>query len=310
MQEQDGNKVLGYLAELAREISQGEYDRAQEVFKLTSGSNSHAEIQDLAEAIGLMLVQVEAREFHLEKLIEELKQTNEQLEITLGKVRLLENIKNAVTKFVPQRVTRLIEANPEAPDLSKQEQDVSVLFLDVAGYTRMSEESDFERMNYLLERYFSEFLDVIHDHGGDINETAGDGLMILFQDPDRSSHALNACSTALGIQDGVSRINGEERTRLEPITVNIGINSGQCLVGSTRFEGVSGTRWTYTASGPVTNMAARIGALAANGKILIGEETHRRVKNRFSTEETGTHALKNIRKPVQVFELVPAVGSN
>ena len=309
MQERDGDKVLQHLADLAREISRGDYDRAQEVFKLTSGSNAHAEIQDLAEAIGLMLVQVEAREFHLETLIEELKQTNEQLEITLGKVRLLENIQNAMTKFVPQRVTRLIEANPEAPDLSKQEQDVSVLFLDVAGYTRMSEELDFEGMNYLLERYFSEFIDVIHDHGGDINETAGDGLMIIFQDPDPLTHAANACGTALGVRERVSRINGEERMRLEPITVNIGINSGQCLVGSTRFEGVSGTRWTYTASGPVTNMAARIGALAANGKILIGEETHRRVGNRFSTREAGTHALKNIRKPVRVFELVAGLGS-
>ena len=67
-----------------------------------------------------------------------------------------------------------------------------MLFLDVAGYTRMSETVDSERMNYLLERYFSSFIDDIYRNSGDINETAGDGLMIIFQGDETVAHAASA----------------------------------------------------------------------------------------------------------------------
>ena len=66
----------------------------------------------------------------------------------------------------------------------RRERDVSVLFLDISGYTRLSEQIAPERLNALVERYFSTFLDRIQQAGGDINETAGDGFMAIFQDTD------------------------------------------------------------------------------------------------------------------------------
>ena len=98
----------------------------------------------------------------------------------LGELR---RIKDHFAKFVPEAVKRLVTANPETPDLAKRECDVSVLFLDISGYTRLSERLAPARLNTLVEHYFSTFLDRIHDAGGDINETAGDGFMAIFQDP-------------------------------------------------------------------------------------------------------------------------------
>lgn len=299
----DLRQVVDRLVGLSREISQGNYDRAQEMFDLTAGQSHDPLIQELAESFGMMIVQVEGREFRLEQLIEELQETNQQLERTLRKVKLLENIKAHLGKFVPEQVKSLIDANPEAPDLEKRQKDVTILFLDIAGYTRMSEQVSQAEMNYLIERYFSAFLDDIHTNQGDINETAGDGLMIIFQDDDRAVHALNAARTAVSIQSKVVEINARESDRHQAVAVNIGINSGLCSVGSTRFEGVSGTRWTYTASGSATNMAARLGALAKNGQIFIGEETNNRVVESFPTADAGQHELKNVSQPVQVYEL-------
>ena len=85
---------------------------------------------------------------------------------------------------MPEAVKRLVAENPEAPELAKRECDVSVLFLDISGYTRLSEQLPPETLNSLVERYFSTFLDRIHEAGGDINETAGDGFMAIFQDAD------------------------------------------------------------------------------------------------------------------------------
>ncbi|MEE3335433.1 MAG: adenylate/guanylate cyclase domain-containing protein, partial [Candidatus Latescibacterota bacterium] len=78
---------------------------------------------------------------------------------------------------------RLATADPDAPELStKVERDVSVLMLDVSGYSRLSEQLPTTQLNDLVEQYFSAFLDRIREADGDINETAGDGFMALFMD--------------------------------------------------------------------------------------------------------------------------------
>src|SRR5678816_1223886 len=92
-----------------------------------------------------------------------------------------DSVKQSLDRFVPETVRRAIEANPDAPGLAKQAKDVTVLFLDIEGYTRLSEELPRPALNALVERYFSLFLTTIRAEEGDINETAGDGLMIIFQ---------------------------------------------------------------------------------------------------------------------------------
>lgn len=299
-----GEKLVKYLIDLSKDVAKGRYDRADEVFEFTKSGQYPALISELAEAIGMMLVKIEAREFQLEGMIEELRKKNLELEKTLKKVEILENIKTQLSRFVPQSVKRIIERTPENPDLKKQSTDVSVLFLDLAGYTRLSETVEVEKMNVLIEMYFSSFLDDIHQNRGDINETAGDGLMIVFQDDEKTLHAMNAVKTAIAVQEKVRSINYDLEEHFEPLVVNIGINSGNALVGSTRFEGITGTRLTFTASGPVTNIAARIGQFATNGQILIGEETAKRTEGKFSLEDLGTKSLKNVKEPVRIFQVL------
>ena len=102
-----------------------------------------------------------------------------------------------IEKFVPESVKKIVERNPDAPEFAKQETDVTVLFLDIAGYTRMSQLLDKVKMNFVIEKYFSSYLDDIYRFHGDINETAGDGLMIIFQDSDPVANATQALRTAL-----------------------------------------------------------------------------------------------------------------
>src|SRR5215475_8912822 len=112
-------------------------------------------------------------------------QTTLRLKHTMDrKLSELRRVKDHFAKFVPEAVKRLVAANPEAPELAKHECDVSVLFLDITGYTRLSEQLPPEVLNRLVERYFSTFLDRIHEAGGDINETTGDGFMAIFQAAD------------------------------------------------------------------------------------------------------------------------------
>jgi class 3 adenylate cyclase len=168
----------------------------------------------------------------------------------------------------------------------------------------MCESLDQHRVNFLVEKYFSEFLDDIRRGNGEINETAGDGLMIIFQDEDKLTHARTAASTAIGIYYKTLKVNSELRGKYEPTVVNMGINSGTVLLGATKFEGISAARWTYTASGLTTVLAARIAGLATDGKILLGPETTNRVQGDFLIESFGEHQLKNITRPVPVYQMV------
>jgi class 3 adenylate cyclase len=215
----------------------------------------------------------------------------------LGELR---RIKDHFAKFVPEAVKRLVAANPEAPELTKRERDVTVLFLDISGYTRLSERLPPERLNTLVERYFSTFLDRIHEAGGDINETAGDGFMAIFQDP---THAHTAVDTALSLLEATEALNADNT--VQPLAVHMGINSGVALVGSTRFEGVRGARWTFTASGAVTNLAARLAGMAKPGEILLGPETARRLGTRHHLQQLEPEHLKNIDLPIEIFKTLP-----
>ncbi len=297
------DEKLRRFIELAGEVAQGRYEQSEELFEMTAPGRRGGPIAELAESFGMMMVKVEGREYELKLTIENLKRKNEELAATLRKVELLEKIRAHLGKFVPESVKHIIETTPDSPDLEKHDRDVSVLFLDIAGYTRLCETEESGKVNYVVEKCFSSFLDDIYRHGGDINETAGDGLMILFQDEDKERHALNAVQTAVAIREKTALVNRELAGRFRPVTVNIGINSGAALVGSSRFEGLAGARWTFTASGPVTNVASRIGALSRNGEILIGEETARRLRGAFRLDDMGARKLKNVDEPARVFRV-------
>lgn len=220
---------------------------------------------------------------------------------SLKQVQLLESIKSGLSKFVPKTVQDLIAESPDAAAIfEKREKDLTVMFADMTGYTRLSSQLPLDQVNAIVERYFGAFLDEILRQGGDVNETAGDGLMVLFQDEDPAKHARAAVHAALGIQ-AITRVINAEREGQIPIGVHIGINSGIASVGATKIQGGGGHRWTYTASGPTTNIAARIGALGV--EIAITEETRRRIGAGFRAESLGPKALKNVKDPIEVFRV-------
>ncbi len=236
-----------------------------------------------------------------------LKNARQHRKISQEKLTL-DRILNQLRPFVPSTVQKILEKNPDAPSLKTTDVDVSILFLDMAGYTHISEYLTQEKVNFIIEKYFSSFLDVLYAHDGDINETAGDGLMVIFQGPSKE-HAINAARAALEIRRRTMEINQELEKRFQPVQVNMGINSGEASLGMRRFQGSSGTRMTFTASGPMTNLAARIASSAKDGDILIGPETASRIRDEIIMFDRGATVFKNIAQPVKVFSLIRAADN-
>lgn len=287
------------VAAAARRIGGGQLDTRVAV-------PNRDEIGELGRAINEMAERLKAAQDDLEARNVELADTLRSLKESLQKVELLEQVKGELSKFVPESVKRLLEKNPDARELEKREADLSVLFLDVEGYTRLSEQLPPQRLNRLIQDYFSSFLEIIRGNHGDVNETAGDGLMVIFQsEGDRTRHALNAARAAFEIHGKLATLNREFQGVYPPVSIHVGINSGTAFVGATKLDAAGGGRWTFTASGPTTNLAARIAALAKGGQIMVGPETAERIKDHYVLEDTGDHQLKNVSEPVRVFRLVP-----
>jgi class 3 adenylate cyclase/CRP-like cAMP-binding protein len=232
---------------------------------------------------------------------EEVVRYAKELADSLRRIQILESMKTSLAKFVPKTVQDLIEKSPEAPVLEPREADVSVLFADITGYSRLTSSMAPERLNQLVELYFAAFLDEILRRGGDVNETAGDGLMVIFQDPNPKQHAEAAVQTALAILQRTNETNATLEGYYEPVAMHIGVNSGMATVGARKIEGASAERWTYTATGTTTNIAARLAALAESGTIVLSEETRRRLGDEVELVDLGPQSLKNIAMPVRAY---------
>ncbi|MFC1822324.1 adenylate/guanylate cyclase domain-containing protein [Thermodesulfobacteriota bacterium] len=219
-------------------------------------------------------------------------------------IEKLHKIKRLLGHFVPETAKNLIENEPDKKGLlDKYIQDATILFLDIEGFSLLVRKYSQKRINRTIESYFSIFLDLIKKNDGDINETAGDGMMIIFLHPDPDHHARNAIQTALEIEEQCLRRDKEKDYDLFPIQVNIGIQSGEVYLGSTKMRGTEGERWTFTASGTVTIMAARLAQYARNGQIIIGEETAKRIKEYFSMQSLGKVPLKNIEDSGDIYQI-------
>jgi len=170
-----------------------------------------------------------------------------QLKSSMRKVELLESIKENLSKFVPVTVSRMIEKSPTNSIPKSKTQDLSVLFLDIEGYTKLCNKLGGSETSEVIEKHFSAFMDAIYTNNGDVNETAGDGLMVLFLNEDEETNALEAVRTALLIREKTAQIFEKCSMLYRPLDINMGINSGRALVGAAKFETYSGSRWTYTA---------------------------------------------------------------
>ena len=233
----------------------------------------------------------------------ELEKALDELRKAMRKVELLESVKASLSKFVPATVSRMIEKSPNGEMPQSKEKDVSILFLDIEAYTKICERLGDAEMNDIIEKHFSAFMDAIYANNGDVNETAGDGLMVLFLDKDKEQNALDAVRTALQIREDTIKIGEACSSLYRPLEINMGINSGLAFVGAAKFDSITGSRWTYTARGGITNVAARIGAQAKGGKVFVSKTTADRIKDQYQLSSLGKFNLKNVSDEVEIFEI-------
>jgi class 3 adenylate cyclase/pimeloyl-ACP methyl ester carboxylesterase len=176
---------------------------------------------------------------------------------------------------------------------------VTVLFVDVSGFTAMSESLDPEDVHEFMDRAFELMLAEIHRYEGTVNQFLGDGLMALFGAPiAHEDHAARALHAARGIQRALGAYRDELSVKRGiEFRVRMGLNSGAVVVGKIGDN----LRMDYTAVGDTTNLAARLLALAEPGQIIVSEEIARAVGPYFALRPLGEVSVKGKTLPVRPY---------
>jgi adenylate cyclase len=210
----------------------------------------------------------------------------------------------ALERFLAPEVVELIAANPDKVRLGGANQEVSVLFADIRGFTSLSETLPPERIVEILNEYFTRVADVIFDHGGTLDKFLGDGLMAIFGAPiSKGNDAANAVKAALSIQALMFELNRDAQARDWPeLQVGIGVNTGIVTAGNIG----SPKRIDYTVIGDAVNVSSRLCSNAKPGEVLISESTTAKVRGLFELKRLEPLQVKGKALPLNVFQVIAA----
>lgn len=213
-----------------------------------------------------------------------------------------EFIKDTFKRYVAKPVVEKILKNPEILHLKGEKRTVSVLFVDMRGFTKYAESSPPEEVLETLNLYFDKIIDAIFEYEGTLDKFMGDCVMAVFGAPlDQENHYLRACKCALKIRDEVKKLNQTRIKENKPILYSgIAINTGDAVAGNIGSE----KRTEYTVIGDTVNIAFRLQQICHPEQVLISETVYQYIKNDANVSGSFETAIKGRTKPVKVYELL------
>lgn len=209
-------------------------------------------------------------------------------------------IRRTFERFVAPQVVEKLLQDPSLVKLGGEMQQVTVLFADLEGFTRMSEHMHPGKLLSILNEYHQLVVEVVQQHQGTVNKFMGDGVMVLYNTPlPEPEHALHAVGAALEIR----RRLVDFHQHLDPthrMEINLGIHTGPAIVGNVGTARIM----DFTAVGDTVNLASRLCELAQHGQILISNSTYALLGDRVAVRVVGPQQVKNRSDPVLTCEVL------
>ena len=180
--------------------------------------------------------------------------------------------------------------------------EVSILFSDIRGFTRMSQHIPPDRIaSFLNNDYFTPLGEIAYKNNGVVDKHIGDSIMVVFGSPvEDDDHAFRAVKTAVSMQEKAKKIDlglsGKNGLRLR---IGIGVSTGKV------FSGILGSKRikAFTSVGMPVNIAARLQGMAGGGEILISDRTYQRLPGLIDAEIMPPVSVKGINKPITVHRM-------
>jgi len=237
----------------------------------------------------------------IKALHDELVELNRTLERRVAEqVAQLERLGRLKRFFSPHLAELIVSGGAEDP-LRTHRREISVVFLDLRGFTAFAETAEPEEVMTVLREYHAEMGRLILEHEGTLERFTGDGLMVFFNDPVPVPDApARAVRMAVAMRDRVADLTAAWRKRGFDLGVGVGIAQGYATIGAIGFEG----RWDYGAIGTVTNLAARLCGEAKPGQILVSQRVMGAVEDLVEAERVGELSLKGFHRPIGAHSVI------
>jgi class 3 adenylate cyclase/FixJ family two-component response regulator len=175
----------------------------------------------------------------------------------------------------------------------------TVMFIDICGFTSISERSSADLVVKMINAYFDEMVKEIIEHNGYIDKFIGDAIMAVFKDEYHLDRAIDA---ALAVCEKISTLTDIGADAGYVPKVSIGIKSGEMVSGN--IGSVSLKRLDYTVIGDTVNTAARLQSAAKENQIIICEACYQKVKESFKCKKVGNITVKNKTNPITIYEVL------
>jgi class 3 adenylate cyclase len=202
-------------------------------------------------------------------------------------------------RFLSPQVAQLVSSGDERV-LESHRREVTVVFCDLRDFTAFAEAAEPEEVIAILREYHRALGALIDKFEGTVERFAGDGLMVLFNDPlPCAAPWARAVQMAIEMRDEVAKLAASWRTHGHDLGFGIGIAHGYATLGCIGFEG----RFQYSATGTVANLASRLCDHALNGQILVDAKVHAEAGALADLESVGELDLKGFRRPVKAFNV-------
>lgn len=213
-----------------------------------------------------------------------------------------EFVKNIFKRYVTRQVVEKVLADKELAHLEGDRRVVSILFADIRGFTRLSQNMTPEEIITMLNQYFAPVIDVIIKNEGVLDKFIGDGFLAFWNAPlTQEDHALKACKAALEIKQALAGLNAERQAQGKPpIKVGIGIHTGEAIAGNIGSD----QRMEYTIIGESVNFAERLEEAAKQGEILVSTDTRRLVNDKLRFAERKLQIEDYGEEKISAFELL------
>ncbi len=209
-------------------------------------------------------------------------------------------------RYVPKALVREIVQSGTTPELGGQRQEISVLFTDISGFTRIAEDTEPEDLMLRTSEYFEALGAVLSQHHGVVDKYIGDAIMALWNAPSRDDeHVAHACAAVLACR-AASRGLAENWTRrgIPAFGTRFGLHCGEAVVGN-----VGGAdRINFTAVGGTINLASRLEALNKlyGTEVLVSEAVAERVGEDFLLRRLDRVQPVGVSQPGDIYELMGA----
>src|SRR6266849_6625151 len=233
---------------------------------------------------------------HLRELAEWNTRLEQRVKEQVAQVERLGRLK----RFFSPQLAELIVAGGADDPLQTHRREVTVVFLDLRGFTAFAETAEPEEVMTVLREYHAEMGKLILEHEGTLERFTGDGMMVFFNDPvEIPDPAPRAIRMAVVMRDRVRDLRLKWRKRGVDLDLGVGIAEGYATIGAIGFEG----RLDYGAIGTVTNLAARLCGEARPGQLLVSQRMLGMVEDLVEAEAVGELSLKGFLKPVSAFNV-------